>query len=82
MGLDWEGYKLKNPHFKFYKMTSPGKESTWMNTSTQAPIGLGNMNSFNKFTGILERKDFANIKIYGNYIFIYTYFKNNKNEKR
>ncbi|MBT0574244.1 GMC oxidoreductase [Riemerella anatipestifer] len=64
MGLDWEGYKLKNPHFKFYKMTSPGKESTWMNKSTQAPIGLGNMNSFDKFTGILERKDFTNIKIY------------------
>ncbi|MDO5509916.1 MAG: GMC oxidoreductase [Weeksellaceae bacterium] len=64
MGLDWEGYKQENPAFKFYKMTNAGKESTWMNTSTQAPIGLGNLNRFSQFTGILERRDFDHVKIY------------------
>ncbi|MEC5395356.1 GMC oxidoreductase [Bergeyella sp. RCAD1439] len=64
MGLDWEGYKLANPDFSFYKMTSPGKESTWMNHSSQAPIGLGNLNHFSRFTGILERRDFEHLKVY------------------
>lgn len=65
MGLDWEGYKQQNPDFKFYKMTCPGKESTWMKNKSQAPIAIGNMFShFNKFTGILERQDFDHIKIY------------------
>ena len=65
MGLDWEGYKQQNPDFKFYKMTSPGKESTWMKNKSQAPIELGNyFSKFDKFTGILEREDFENIKIY------------------
>ncbi|MDG4950543.1 GMC oxidoreductase [Weeksellaceae bacterium KMM 9724] len=64
MGLDWDGYKQQNPGFKFPKMTSPSKQSTWMNTKPQAPIELGNMANFDKFTGILERVDYDHIKIY------------------
>lgn len=64
VGLDWEGYKKENPHFKFSKMTSAKKESTWMNTTTQAPISLGNLTTFKKFIGILERRDFDYVKVY------------------
>lgn len=63
-GIDWEGYKKENPDFKFSKMNSAKKESTWMHTTTQAPISLGNLSTFRKFTGILERRDFENVKVY------------------
>lgn len=64
MGIDWDGYKQENPDFEFPVMSSPTKESTWMNDSTQLPIETANANSFDKFTGILRRKDFKNVKIF------------------
>lgn len=64
VGLDWEGYKKENPDFKFSKMTAAKKESTWMQTTSQAPIAMGNITTFQKFTGILERRDFDYVKVY------------------
>lgn len=64
-GMDWEGFKLKNPDFKFPKITRPTKYSTWMRETSIAPIPLGNLGvNFKKFTGVLERRDFDHVKIY------------------
>lgn len=63
LGLDWDKYRAEND-FKFNNMSSATKESTWMNTSSQAPVPLGNINLFSKFTGILRRQDFSDVKVY------------------
>lgn len=64
-GMDWEGFRKENEKFRFPKMTSPDKYSTWMRESSVAPIPLGNMGvKFEPFTGVLERKDYENVQVY------------------
>lgn len=61
MGLDWN--KLKGKYLPFSKLTTPTSNSTWLRNTTIAPF----MNVFsfsNKFTGVLDRMDFENVKIY------------------
>ncbi len=61
MGLDWEkgGGKYK----PFSDLITPKNNSTWLNKSSQAP--MMNIAHFNKkFTGVLDRMDFENVKVY------------------
>ncbi|WP_188051255.1 GMC oxidoreductase [Flavobacterium sp. GP15] len=61
MGLDWEkdGGKYK----PFSNLITPKNNSTWLKKSTQAP--MMNIAHFNKkFTGVLDRMDYENIKVY------------------
>lgn len=61
MGLDWE--KDNGKYKPFSNLITPKSNSTWLHTSTQAP--MMNMAVFTKkFTGVLARMDFKNIKIY------------------
>ncbi|WKS94599.1 GMC oxidoreductase [Riemerella columbina] len=57
MGLDWN--KAKIP---FSKMMNPGKSAAWLRTKTIAPFL--NIFALKKFTGVLDRLDFENIKIW------------------
>lgn len=61
MGLDWE---KDNGKFKpFSNLITPKNNSTWLKNHTVAP--MMNISQFNrKFTGVLDRMDFENIKIY------------------
>lgn len=61
MGLDFE---KENGRYKpFSNMLLPKNNSTWLRKKTVAP--MMNMVYFNKkFTGVLDRMDFENIKIY------------------
>lgn len=61
MGLDWE--KEKGKHKPFSNLITPKNNSTWLRKSSQAP--MMNIAHFNKkFTGVLDRLDFKNIKVY------------------
>ncbi|MDN6309403.1 MAG: GMC oxidoreductase [Psychroflexus sp.] len=61
MGLDWE--KKAGKYKPFSNLITPKRNSTWLNKTTQAP--MMNIARFNKkFTGVLDRMDFKNIKIY------------------
>lgn len=61
MGLDWE--KEAGKHKPFSNLITPKRNSTWLNKATQAP--MMNITLFNKkFTGVLDRMDFKNIKVY------------------
>ncbi len=61
MGLDWG--KNMGQYKPFSNMIFPKNNSTWLHKSTVAPIM--NFTNFNKkFTGVLDRMDFENIKIY------------------
>lgn len=61
MGLDWE--KDNGKHKPFSNLITPKNNSTWLNKKTQAP--MMNMATFsNKFTGVLARMDFDNVKVY------------------
>ena len=61
MGLDWE---KENAKYKpFSNLITPKNNSTWLKKSSQAP--MMNIAFFNKrFTGVLDRLDFENIKVY------------------
>ena len=61
MGLDWE---KENAKFKpFSSLITPKNNSTWLHKASQAP--MMNIAHFNKkFTGVLARMDFENIKVY------------------
>ena len=61
MGLDWE--KDNGKHKPFSNLITPKSNSTWLNKKTQAP--MMNIASFSKkFTGVLDRMDFDNVKVY------------------
>lgn len=61
MGLDWE--KDEGKYKPFSNLITPKNNSTWLKNSSQAP--MMNIARFNqKFTGVLDRMDFENIKVY------------------
>ena len=61
MGLDWE--KDDGKYKPFSNLITPKSNSTWLNKKTQAP--MMNMATFRKkFTGVLDRMDFKNVKVY------------------
>lgn len=61
MGLDWE--KEEGKYKPFSNLITPKNNSTWLKKSSQAP--MMNIAHFNKkFTGVLDRIDFKNIKVY------------------
>ncbi|EGV44489.1 GMC family oxidoreductase [Bizionia argentinensis JUB59] len=61
MGLDWE--KEDGKYKPFSNLITPKNNSTWLKKSSQAP--MMNIAMFNKkFTGVLDRMDFENIKVY------------------
>ncbi|MCG2430418.1 GMC oxidoreductase [Aequorivita xiaoshiensis] len=61
MGLDWE--KEGGKYKPFSNLITPKNNSTWLRKSTQAP--MMNISRFNKkFTGVLDRMDFENVKVY------------------
>lgn len=61
MGLDWD--KQNGAYKPYSNLITPKRNSTWLRTQTVAP--MMNISHFNKkFTGILDRMDFENIKIY------------------
>lgn len=61
MGLDWE--KDDGKYKPFSNLITPKNNSTWLKKSSKAP--MMNIAHFNKkFTGVLDRMDFENIKIY------------------
>ncbi len=61
MGLDWE--KEDGKYKPFSNLITPKNNSTWLHKSSQAP--MMNIAMFNKkFTGVLDRLDFKNIKVY------------------
>lgn len=61
MGLDWE--KDDGKYKPFSNLITPKSNSTWLNKKTQAP--MMNMATFSKkFTGVLDRMDFKNVKVY------------------
>ncbi|WP_432221239.1 GMC oxidoreductase [Flavobacterium sp. TMP13] len=61
MGLDWE--KENGKYKPFSDLITPKNNSTWLKKSSQAP--MMNIAMFNKkFTGVLDRMDFENIKVY------------------
>ncbi|MEC5158824.1 GMC family oxidoreductase N-terminal domain-containing protein [Chryseobacterium sp. MP_3.2] len=57
MGLNWEKSGLK-----FSSMINPGESAAWLKTKTIAPFF--NLFPLEKFTGALDRLDFAPIKIW------------------
>lgn len=57
MGIDW-----KMSGIKFSGMAWAEKQSTWLKNTTVAPFA--NFRSFQKFTGVLDRIDFENVKVY------------------
>lgn len=57
MGMDWS-----KTNIPFSKMAWAKKQSTWLRRTTIAPFG--NYRIIKKFTGVLDRMDFENIKIY------------------
>lgn len=60
MGID---YEKRSEHKPFSNMLSPKNNSTWLRKKTIAP--MMNMVHFNKkFTGVLDRMDFEEIKVY------------------
>lgn len=60
MGLDWDNNpKAIKP---FSNMLLPGKNSTWLSNQSKAPFL--NIYFFEKYTGILDRWDFDNVKVY------------------
>lgn len=61
MGLDWE--KDGGKHKPFSDLITPKNNSTWLHKKSQAP--MMNIAMFNKkFTGVLARMDFENVKVY------------------
>ena len=61
MGLNWE--KEGGKYKPFSNLITPKNNSTWLRKSTQAP--MMNISRFNKkFTGVLDRLDFENVKVY------------------
>lgn len=61
MGLDWE--KDNGKYKPFSNLITPKNNSTWLHKSSQAP--MMNIAHFNrKFTGVLDRMDFKNVKVY------------------
>lgn len=61
MGLDFD--KNEGQYKPFSNLITPKNNSTWLRTKTIAP--MMNISHFNKkFTGVLDRMDFENIKIY------------------
>ena len=61
MGLDWE--KENGKYKPFSNLITPKNNSTWLNKATQAP--MMNIATFSKkFTGVLARTDFDNVKVY------------------
>ncbi len=61
MGLDWE--KNNGKHKPFSNLIIPKNNSTWLKKATVAP--MMNIAFFNrKFTGVLDRMDFENVKVY------------------
>lgn len=61
MGLDWE--KENGKYKPFSNLITPKNNSTWLKKSSQAP--MMNIAFFNKkFTGVLDRMDFENVKVY------------------
>jgi len=61
MGLDWE--KDDGAYKPFSNLITPKNNSTWLKKSTQAP--MMNIAHFSKkFTGVLDRMDFKNVKVY------------------
>lgn len=61
MGLNWE--KEGGKYKPFSNLITPKNNSTWLRKSTQAP--MMNISRFNKkFTGVLDRMDFENVKVY------------------
>lgn len=61
MGLDWE--KDNGKYKPFSDLITPTNNSTWLSKSSKAP--MMNIALFNrKFTGVLDRMDFANVKVY------------------
>ncbi len=61
MGLDWE--KDNGKHKPFSNLITPKSNSTWLNKKTQAPM-MNIANFSKKFTGVLDRMDFKNVKVY------------------
>lgn len=61
MGLDWG--KNNGQYKPFSNVIFPKNNSTWLRNSTIAPM-MNFINFENKFTGILDRMDFENVKIY------------------
>ncbi|MFB9119727.1 GMC family oxidoreductase N-terminal domain-containing protein [Bergeyella porcorum] len=57
MGLNWEKSKEK-----FSPMISPGKSAAWLKNKTIAPFF--NIFPLKKYTGVLDRLDYENIKIW------------------
>ncbi|MDO5616239.1 MAG: GMC oxidoreductase [Cruoricaptor ignavus] len=57
MGMDWSTSGLA-----FSKMAFASKQSTWLRNTTIAPFG--NFVYIDKFTGVLDRIDFENVKVY------------------
>lgn len=57
MGMDW-----KNSGIPFSKMAWAENHSTWLRNTSIAPFG--NYRIFDKFTGVLDRMDFDNVKVY------------------
>ncbi|MGO3183918.1 MAG: GMC oxidoreductase [Aequorivita sp.] len=61
MGLDWE--KEDGKYKPFSNLITPKNNSTWLKKTTEAP--MMNIARFSKkFTGVLDRMDFKNIKVY------------------
>ena len=60
MGLDWDN----NPEAikPYSNMLLPGKNSTWLSNQSKAPFL--NIYFFEKYTGILDRWDYDNVKVY------------------
>lgn len=60
MGLDWDN----NPEAikPYSNMLLPGKNSTWLSNQSKAPFL--NIYFFEKYTGILDRWDYSNVKVY------------------
>lgn len=61
MGLDWEKNNAK--HKPFSNVLFPKNNSTWLRNSTIAPM-MNFIEFDKKFTGVLDRLDFENVKIY------------------
>ncbi|TXJ23554.1 MAG: hypothetical protein E6Q24_17745 [Chitinophagaceae bacterium] len=61
MGLNWNttGFQYK----PFSNMNAPGANSTWLKNKSIAPV-LSTATFSNKFTGVLDRIDYDEIKIY------------------
>jgi len=61
MGLNWS--TTGDPYKPFSEMSGPKENSTWLRNKTIAPL-LNAATFPNKFTGVLDRADYEDIKIY------------------